>query len=136
MVNSKQGPGKKTPAGWDSVTYANFKKANPNLEPNAEDTARMQAADGMSIPKTPKSMPINSPTTMPAGPSKPKADRLEWLRSFVDGLGKVKKGIGNEVKGTLKNIANPANVEMWNNLKKIPAQLKSDVKKLGGTSKQ
>ena len=32
------------PAGWDAVTYANFKAANPNLEPTPEDTARMQAA--------------------------------------------------------------------------------------------
>lgn len=29
------------PSGWDAVTYANFKKANPNLEPTPEDTARM-----------------------------------------------------------------------------------------------
>lgn len=29
------------PAGWDATTYANFKAANPGLEPDAEDTARM-----------------------------------------------------------------------------------------------
>ena len=38
------------PAGWDSVTYANFKKTNPTLEPTPEDTAIMQNAD--KIPTT------------------------------------------------------------------------------------
>lgn len=33
-----------TPTGWDPITYGNFKKANPGLEPNAEDTARMNSA--------------------------------------------------------------------------------------------
>ncbi|MFA7301818.1 MAG: hypothetical protein WC069_05930 [Candidatus Shapirobacteria bacterium] len=33
-----------TPKGWDSQTYKNFKKANPNLEPDAEDTYRMRNA--------------------------------------------------------------------------------------------
>ena len=32
------------PKGWDSVTYRNFKRANPNLEPDAEDTMRMRNA--------------------------------------------------------------------------------------------
>jgi hypothetical protein len=32
------------PAGWDAQTYANFKAANPTLEPTAQDTAKMQAA--------------------------------------------------------------------------------------------
>lgn len=32
------------PAGWDAETYANFKKANPTLEPDAEDTKMMQEA--------------------------------------------------------------------------------------------
>ncbi len=36
--------GAKAPAGWDAQTYSNFKAANPNLEPTAEDTARMQSA--------------------------------------------------------------------------------------------
>lgn len=30
-----------TPSGWDAQTYANFKKANPTLEPTPEDTRRM-----------------------------------------------------------------------------------------------
>lgn len=29
------------PKGWDAKTYNSFKTANPKLEPNAEDTARM-----------------------------------------------------------------------------------------------
>lgn len=29
------------PSGWDTQTYQNFKTANPTLEPDAEDTARM-----------------------------------------------------------------------------------------------
>lgn len=33
------------PAGWDAVTYANFKKANPTLEPNAQDTEQMRTAE-------------------------------------------------------------------------------------------
>lgn len=33
-----------TPSGWDAQTYTNFKRANPKLEPDAEDTARMQSA--------------------------------------------------------------------------------------------
>lgn len=32
------------PPGWDAATYANFKAANPDLEPNAEDTRRMMNA--------------------------------------------------------------------------------------------
>lgn len=36
------------PDGWDATTYANFKKANPNLEPNAQDTAMMQSAGNPS----------------------------------------------------------------------------------------
>lgn len=32
------------PSGWDAQTYQNFKNANPNLEPDAEDTRRMQGA--------------------------------------------------------------------------------------------
>ena len=35
----------KIPVGWDAETYANFKKANPNLEPDEEDTALMQGED-------------------------------------------------------------------------------------------
>ncbi len=34
------------PAGWDTTTYANFKAANPTLEPTAEDTLKMQQAGG------------------------------------------------------------------------------------------
>jgi hypothetical protein len=33
-----------TPAGWDAETYANFKAANPTLEPDAQDTYLMQNA--------------------------------------------------------------------------------------------
>lgn len=32
------------PSGWDAETYANFKKANPSLEPDQEDTYRMNKA--------------------------------------------------------------------------------------------
>lgn len=32
------------PEGWDATTYANFKKANPTLEPDAQDTKRMKEA--------------------------------------------------------------------------------------------
>lgn len=32
------------PPGWDAATYANFKAANPGLEPTAQDTASMQNA--------------------------------------------------------------------------------------------
>ncbi len=41
---SLKGDTSKVPAGWDAQTYANFKAANPNLEPDAEDTAMMNAA--------------------------------------------------------------------------------------------
>lgn len=34
----------KIPEGWDAQTYANFKAANPGLEPNAQDTAMMLGA--------------------------------------------------------------------------------------------
>ena len=34
------------PAGWDVGTYANFKRANPTLEPDDEDTRRMREAGG------------------------------------------------------------------------------------------
>lgn len=40
------------PAGWDPVTYANFKKANPTLEPTPEDTTRMLAANKTPPTKT------------------------------------------------------------------------------------
>lgn len=36
------------PPGWDAQTYANFKAANPNLEPTPEDTAHMLAAGSPS----------------------------------------------------------------------------------------
>lgn len=41
------------PAGWDAVTYANFKKANPTLEPTAEDTAIMLGAGTSKTPLDP-----------------------------------------------------------------------------------
>lgn len=34
----------KAPAGWDAATYRNFKRANPTLEPDAQDTEMMRAA--------------------------------------------------------------------------------------------
>lgn len=37
------------PPGWDATTYANFKAANPSLEPTAEDTAQMLGT-GSSAP--------------------------------------------------------------------------------------
>ena len=49
------------PPGWDAVTYANFKKANPTLEPTAEDTARMQG----TYKETPPSPPPNPLFTSP-----------------------------------------------------------------------
>lgn len=42
MAGQAQGP--KRPAGWDAVTYNNFKNANPGLEPDAQDTYLMQNA--------------------------------------------------------------------------------------------
>lgn len=48
------------PAGWDSTTYSNFKKANPTLEPDAEDTYRMQNADNLN-----KAQSISTPTENP-----------------------------------------------------------------------
>jgi hypothetical protein len=33
------------PAGWDATTYNNFKRANPNLEPDAQDTRIMQGTE-------------------------------------------------------------------------------------------
>jgi len=41
------------PPGWDAATYANFKAANPGLEPTAEDTARMQNAGAADKPADP-----------------------------------------------------------------------------------
>lgn len=41
QFEQSQSPVAQAPAGWDPKTYANFKAANPNLEPTAEDTARM-----------------------------------------------------------------------------------------------
>lgn len=40
------------PEGWDAETYANFKKANPTLEPDQEDTFRMQQAGNDAIKKS------------------------------------------------------------------------------------
>lgn len=40
------------PPGWDAQTYANFKAANPGLEPNAQDTAKMLAAGSNGTPST------------------------------------------------------------------------------------
>lgn len=56
-INSGGLGGTKIPAGWDAVTYQNFKKANPNLEPDAEDTFRMQNAGN----------PITGDTQTPSG---------------------------------------------------------------------
>lgn len=41
-VNQTVTAGGNVPAGWDAQTYANFKAANPDLEPTPEDTAHMQ----------------------------------------------------------------------------------------------
>jgi hypothetical protein len=41
------------PAGWDDVTYSNFKRANPTLEPDAEDTFLMQNAGRTKTPLKP-----------------------------------------------------------------------------------
>jgi len=38
------------PAGWDAQTYANFKAANPTLEPTAEDTQRMSGQNSALKP--------------------------------------------------------------------------------------
>ncbi len=45
-------PAPQPPAGWDPTTYANFKAANPTLEPTPEDTAKMRgtaSAGGANI---------------------------------------------------------------------------------------
>lgn len=34
------------PSGWDQTTYNNFKAANPNLEPSAQDTSKMLSGNG------------------------------------------------------------------------------------------
>ncbi len=53
--------GTQPPAGWDATTYANFKKANPNLEPNAEDTARMKGTFKESGALTSQYNPVEQP---------------------------------------------------------------------------
>ncbi len=45
---NRTAPPTQPPPGWDATTYANFKKANPTLEPNAEDTAQMRGEGGAS----------------------------------------------------------------------------------------
>ncbi len=52
---------KGVPQDWDPQTYANFKEANPNLEPDAEDTSRMQ-----STPDYLSSLSDGSPAAMQA----------------------------------------------------------------------
>lgn len=46
------GGNNRLPAGWDAQTYANFKAANPGLEPTPEDTAKMQASNSNQQPYT------------------------------------------------------------------------------------
>lgn len=43
-INIPQANKSSIPVGWDAETYANFKAANPNLEPDAQDTYLMQNA--------------------------------------------------------------------------------------------
>ncbi len=41
-IPKQQAP--QVPAGWDQMTYDSFKRSNPTLEPDAQDTAMMQNA--------------------------------------------------------------------------------------------
>ena len=56
------------PTGWDTTTYQNFKKANPTLEPNGEDTYRMLNAQpnvitpGALAPQAPINLAGTTPT--------------------------------------------------------------------------
>jgi|GEM_PF-4037544 len=60
------GTGTGVPAGWDDQTYANFKAANPGQEPDAEDTARMQAA-GEPSQSTDDGSEMTDPPADPTG---------------------------------------------------------------------
>lgn len=49
-TSSSTTPVSSVPTGWDATTYANFKAANPNLEPTPEDTLRMQLTGAGATP--------------------------------------------------------------------------------------
>lgn len=49
MASGQQNNTQQVPPGWDQTTYNNFKKSNPGIEPNAEDTARMNGASSGDI---------------------------------------------------------------------------------------
>lgn len=64
-INTKQVSNPDTPVGWDAVTYNNFKAANPNLEPNAQDTSMMLNAGAVSQSNIPSVVPVTGLSSTP-----------------------------------------------------------------------
>lgn len=56
-----------TPAGWDAQTYANFKAANPGIEPNVQDTQMMNSAYQTFDPNAATNTSFGTSFTAPQG---------------------------------------------------------------------
>lgn len=68
------------PAGWNQQTYANFKAANPTLEPTPEDTQRMQNAGGQTSAQT---QPFAETNNYTQGLLKAQDERTTALNTFL-----------------------------------------------------
>lgn len=75
------------PPGWDAQTYANFKAANPNLEPNAQDTAAMKSVppNQYNNPTSPRSAPYGSTPQSPFYAPNTPAGKL-YEKTHKDGV--------------------------------------------------
>ncbi len=93
------------PPGWDATTYANFKQANPTLEPTPEDTQKMlNAGKDTTPPETglsaffKKYFPNGTTTTKPTSA----VDTYKALATENDLTGKQKEV--NDLTAQLKTI--------------------------------
>ncbi len=75
-TNQNQNTTGQIPAGWDATSYANFKAANPGLEPTPEDTARLQ--------QTGVYTPTSQITDQANSYSKEIADALDQRNAAID----------------------------------------------------
>jgi hypothetical protein len=77
------------PTGWDAVTYANFKKANPNSEPTSEDTSRMLGAS--TAPDTYDQFLKNM--GIPEAPAPERVDRQQIMKEA--GVNDIQKRVND-----------------------------------------
>lgn len=129
LNSPKTMPAKKVPAGWDSETYANFKKANPNIEPDLEDTARMLSSNP-AVSKTTNYTPNLALASQgkPAYGAMNKAIQQRQNKTSAPTQGPDRPSM---LRGFLKNLKDSADKNLnlsWENIKKVPTRVKSMIK--------